>query len=298
MKKFDRRSFLKTSAAGAGIALLGPRFLPAATVDADLGIATGEEPEAITRAAVDAVGGIGRFVSRDDVVLLKPNIGWDRLPNQAANTNPVVVATMTKLCIEAGAKRVLVMDNSLNDARRCYTRSGIYKAATDAGAEAPFMNVRRFKLVNTGGTVLGNWPVYQDAIEVDTLINLPVAKHHSLSRLSLGMKNLYGLIGGPRHRLHQRLDEGIADLAGYFRPKLTVLDAYRILKRNGPQGGRLSDTELRKTVIAGTDPVAVDARGAELFGLTGADLGFVRVAAERGIGTYDLSKLNIKEVAV
>jgi uncharacterized protein (DUF362 family) len=112
------------------------------------------------------------------------------------------------------------------------------------------------------------------------------------------MKNLYGLIGGPRHRLHQRLDEGIADLTGFFRPKLTVLDAYRILKSNGPQGGRISDTELRKMVIAGTDPVAVDARGAELFGLTGADLGFVRLGAERGLGTYDLSKLTIREVSV
>jgi uncharacterized protein (DUF362 family) len=202
------------------------------------------------------------------------------------------------MCLEAGAKRVLVMDNSLNDARRCYTRSGIFAAASKAGAEVPYMNVRRFKLVNTGGAVLGNWPVYEEAIEVDTLINLPIAKHHSLSRLSMGMKNLYGLIGGPRHRLHQRLDEGIADLTGFFRPKLTVLDAYRILKSNGPQGGRISDTELRKMVIAGTDPVAVDARGAELFGLTGADLGFVRLGAERGLGTYDLSKLTIREVSV
>jgi len=295
MNKLDRRGFIRTAAGGLGCALLGPRLLFAGEA-ADLGVARGEDPAANVRAAIEAIGGIGRFVSRGDDVLVKPNIGWDRLPSQAANTNPQVVAAVVKLCFDAGAKRVLVMDNSLNDPRRCYTRSGIYKAATAAGAEMPYMNVRRFVLTNTGGLVLGNWPVYRDAIEVDALINVPIAKHHSLSRLTMGMKNLYGLIGGPRHRLHQRLDEGIADLTGFFRPKLTILDAYRVLRRNGPQGGRASDTELLKTVIAGADPVAVDARGAELFGLSGADLGYVRVGAERGLGTYDLSKLTIREV--
>jgi len=285
MNKLDRRGFIRTAAGGLGCALLGPRLLFAGEA-ADLGVARGEDPAANVRAAIEAIGGIGRFVSRGDDVLVKPNIGWDRLPSQAANTNPQVVAAVVKLCFDAGAKRVLVMDNSLNDPRRCYTRSGIYKAATAAGAEMPYMNVRRFVLTNTGGLVLGNWPVYRDAIEVDALINVPIAKHHSLSRLTMGMKNLYGLIGGPRHRLHQRLDEGIADLTGFFRPKLTILDAYRVL----------SDTELLKTAIAGADPVAVDARGAELFGLSGADLGYVRVGAERGLGTYELSKLIIREV--
>ena len=278
------------------MALLGPGPAVGTQSNVDLSIARGEDPDAIVRAAVEALGGMGRFVSRDNVVLVKPNIGWDRLPAQAANTNPEIVAAVVKMCKEAGAKRVLVEDNCLNDHRRCYTRSGILEAATAAGAEMPFMNVRRFKLVNTGGTVLGNWPVYEDALEADVLINMPIAKHHSLSRLSMGMKNLYGLIGGPRHRLHQRLAEGIADLTAFFRPALTILDAFRILVRSGPQGGRLSDTELAKTVVAGVDPVAVDARGAEFFGLKGSDLDFVRLGAERGLGTYDLSSLNISEV--
>ena len=295
MRRIDRRSFLAAAAGGIGAAALGPNFLKAAT-PADIAVAKGEDPAANVRAAVEAIGGIGRFVSSGNVVLVKPNIGWDRLPDQAANTNPAAVAEMVRLCREAGASRVLVMDNTLNDPRRCYTRSGIYQAATEAGAEMPYMNVRRFQMVDTGGSVLGNWPVYQDAIEADVLINMPIAKHHSLSRLSLGMKNLYGLIGGPRHRLHQRLDEGIADLAAYFKPQLTVLDAWRILTRNGPQGGRASDTELTKMVIAGADLIAADSKAAELFGIKGSELGCIRIGAERGLGTHDLSKLDVREV--
>ena len=290
----DRRRFIAATAAGGLSLALGGRAgaqdLPG------LAVATGAEPAGTARAAVGALGGMGRFVSRGDSVLVKPNVGWDRLPNQAANTNPQVVASVVTMCLEAGASRVLVEDNSLNDPRRCYARSGIHEAATAAGAEMPFMNVRRFRLTDTGGVVLGNWPVYLDALEADVLINVPIAKHHSLSRLSMGMKNLYGLIGGPRNRLHQRLADGIVDLTAFFRPALTVLDCYRILVRNGPQGGRISDTELRNMVIAGTDPVAVDARGAELFGISGADLDYVRLGAERGIGTYELAGLEVVEV--
>ena len=296
MRRIDRRNFLAAAAGGVGAAAIGPTLLNAA-VAADLAVASGDDPAANVRAAIDAIGGIGRFVSSGSVVLVKPNIGWDRLPDQAANTNPAAVAAVVALCREAGASRVLVMDNTLNDPRRCYTRSGIYEAATGAGAEMPFMNVRRFQMVDTGGSVLGNWPVYQDAIEADVLINMPIAKHHSLSTLSLGMKNLYGLIGGPRHRLHQRLDEGIADLAAYFKPQLTVLDAWRILRRNGPQGGRASDTELTKMAIAGADLIAVDSKAAELFGIKGSELGCIRIGAERGLGTHDLSKLDVREVS-
>ena len=188
------------------------------------------------------------------------------------------------------------LDNTLNDARRCYSRSGIYKAATEAGAEMPFVSADNFRKVDMGGEVLRNWLVYGAYLDSDLLINMPIAKHHSLSRLTMGMKNLYGLIGGPRERLHQRLAEGIVDLTAYFRPQLTILDGYRILVRNGPQGGRLSDTEKRNTVVAGSDPIAVDARGAELFGLKGEDLEYIRLGAERGLGTHDLSKLDVRTV--
>jgi uncharacterized protein (DUF362 family) len=296
MKTIDRRQFLTTTTAGGlGLVMLGGRAI--ARNLPDMAVATGEDPAAITRAAIEALGGIGRFVSKGDKVLVKPNIGWDRMPEQAAGTNPQVVAALVRVCLEAGAAKVTVLDNTISDARRCYARSGIYEAATAAGAEMPFVISDGFRKVDMGGTVLKNWLVYGAYLDSDVLINVPIAKHHSLSRLTMGMKNLYGLIGGPRQRLHQRLADGLVDLTAYFKPQLTVLDAYRILVRNGPQGGRASDTELRKMVIAGTDPIAVDARGAELFGIAGADLDFIRLGAERGLGTYDLSKLTIREVS-
>lgn len=297
MRKIDRRKFLaSTVAGGAGLALLGKNGLASVQSRPDVAIATGENPGEITRAAVNALGGMERFVSSGDKVLVKPNIGWSRRPEQAADTNPEVVASVVKMCREAGAGKVVVLDNTINDARSCYARSGIYDAATAAGAEMPFVSADNFRKVDIGGKALTNWLVYGAYFECDVLINVPIAKHHSLSRLSLGCKNFIGLVGGPRNRLHQAINQVMVDLTAYFKPDLTVLDAYRILVRNGPQGGRSSDTEMRNKVIAGIDPVAVDAKGAELFGIDPEDVEFLRLAAERGLGTYDFSRLTIKDV--
>jgi uncharacterized protein (DUF362 family) len=293
----DRRNFLKTTAiGGVGLALLGSNVI--ADPFADLSVAIGDDPAKATRAAVDAIGGIKRFVKPGQSVMIKPNISWDRVPAQAATTNPDVVAAVVAMCKEAGAKRVVVTDNSLNDARRCFKRSGIADAVKAAGGEAIFMNPRRFKVTDTGGKALGKWEVYSDALNFDCLINIPIAKHHSSAKVTLGMKNLYGLIGGPRNRLHQRMDQGIADLGAFFKPQLTIIDAYRILLRNGPSGGRPTDTKLTKTIIASADIVAADARAAQLFGHEGKDVGFIRLADQMGVGTMDLSSLNIKEFNV
>lgn len=297
MRRYNRREFF-TSVAGAGLALgaFGPAVL--AEPAADLAAVVSDDPARATRAAVDAIGGIGRFVKSGQSVMIKPNMSWDRVPAQAATTNPAVVGAVVALCKEAGASRVVVTDNTLNDARRCFVRTGIADAVKKAGGLAEFINPRRFAIVDTGTQALGRWEVYQDAVDYDVLINVPVAKHHSASRLSIGMKNLYGLIGGARNRLHQRMDQGIADLTAFFRPDLTVVDGYRILLRNGPSGGRPSDTKLTKTIIAGADPVAVDARAGMLFGLGASDLGYVRIGAEMGIGTHDLASLRLREFTV
>ena len=154
----------------------------------------------------------------------------------AACTNPDVVRTLVELSLGAGAKKVTVMDNTTNQAQRCYVRSGIQAAAKAAGADVPFVNPRRIKKMSIGGAWLKDWDVIQDFVECDTLINVPIAKHHNLCRVTLGMKNWLGAIGDPRNRLHQKIDEASADLAAFFKPKLTVLDAYRILVRNGPAG--------------------------------------------------------------
>jgi uncharacterized protein (DUF362 family) len=258
----------------------------------ELVVVQGESPAALVRRAVDELGGIRRFVARGDVVLVKPNIGWDRAPEQAANTNPEVVAATVTLCLEAGARRVIVSDLSCNEPRVCFDRSGIAAAALSAGADVVLPEERRFKEVNLGGDVLTVWPVLEPLLEADKLINVPIAKHHSLTGCTLGLKNLYGIIGGSRSRLHQRIHDSLADLLAFARPTLTVLDGYRVLMRGGPTGGSLGDVELKKTVIAGTDPVAIDSYAAHAWWeLDYHRLPFLRIAQARGLG-----KMNFEEV--
>ena len=298
----NRRTFLKDAAlGGAASRAPGPGFAAgsaAAAAPPDLAVIQGDSPAAITRAAVEALGGMGRFVSRGDVVLIKPNIGWDRTPEMAACTNPDVVRALVELSLDAGAKKVTVMDNTTNQAQRCYVRSGIQAAAKAAGADVPFVNPRRVKKMNIGGAWLKEWDVIQDFVDCDTLINVPIAKHHNLCRVTLGMKNWLGAIGDPRNRLHQKIDEASADLAAFFKPKLTVLDAYRILVRNGPQGGRPSDTKLLKTSVAGADAAAVEAMGATFFDIVPADLPLLKFAVERKLGRIDLEKLVLEKRTV
>lgn len=297
----NRREFLK-SAVVTGAALTVPPVLGllAGSLEAaghpDLCVARGSSPAASVRAVLDGIGGIGRFVSRGDIVVVKPNIGWDRTPEYAANTNPEVVAAVVGLCIEAGAKKVKVFDHPVSDARRTYRQSGIAEAAAAAGAEVSFTDDRKFREMRIGGNTLKVWPLYTEAVEADKLINIPIAKVHGTSRLTLGMKNLMGVMGGWRGRIHQRIDESLVDLAAFVKPSLVILDAVRILTANGPQGGDLRDVKRLDMVVAGTDQVAVDAFGATLFGLKPADLGYVRIGQQAGLGKMDLEKLSIRKI--
>jgi uncharacterized protein (DUF362 family) len=299
----NRRKFLKvTAAASAGLML--PSGLPGlsriveAAQGPDLVVAKGASTPQIVRSAMDAMGGMKRFISKGDVVVLKPNIGWDRTPAYAATTNPEVVGTLAKLCYESGAKNVKVFDNTVSDARRCYKQSGIADAAAASGAEMIFMDSRKYREVKLNGTALKTWPLYNDIFEADKVINVPIAKTHSLSVLTLAMKNWMGVMGGVRFRVHQRLDESLVDLCRVIKPTLTVLDAVRILTANGPTGGDLDDVKRLDTVVVGTDQVAVDSFGATLFGMKGSDLNTVKLAAKAGLGVMDLSKLSIKRISV
>jgi uncharacterized protein (DUF362 family) len=300
MSQLTRREMLKLSLAGVGAALTPwPwRTIVSATTSShpDLVISRGTSPAHITETALQALGGMGQFVSRGDVVLVKPNIGWDRTPEQAANTNPEVVATLVRLCLEAGAKEVKVFDHTCEDPRRCYVRSGIMEAAKGAGATVRYIDERRFRKMEIKGEKLKTWEVYQEAMEVDKVINCPILKHHSSARLTMGMKNFMGLVGGERGRLHWHLDQNIVDLAAFFKPTLVVLDAIRILTANGPQGGSLKYVKRLNTVAAGTDQVAIDAIGAKIFGLGLEEMEHLRIASQRGLGLMDLGKLRIKEV--
>jgi len=290
-----RRDFLKNVAAGSLLVNVPRRLLAQGDGYPDLVMIQGDSPAQITKEAVTAIGGIKRFIAKGDVVILKPNIGWDRTPEQAACTNPEVVKALVELCIEADAKQVIVMDNTINPARRTYVRSGIAKAAKEAGAKVPYVNPHHLKKMALNGEWFKEWEVYTDFVEADKIINVPIAKTHSLSRLTMGLKNWLGAVGGPRNQLHQGLDYAMIDLAKFFKPVLTVLDAYRILVRNGPQGGRLSDAQLHKTVVAGVDYVAVDALGATFFDIKPEELTYLQLASERGIGRIDLEKLKIEK---
>lgn len=312
MSRQTRRQFLRTAgltAAGlaAGVSACSARpgasavrqpASPPAGDQAYLAIARGLDPAGSTRAAIAALGGMGRFVRSGQDVIVKPNICVDyHPPEYAVTTNPVVVGTLVSLCLAAGASRVRVMDTPLGGtAVSAYAVSGISEAVRAAGGEMQVMRPDRF--VSTpipAGRDLSEWPVYQDIFETDVLINVPIAKQHSLARLSLGCKNLLGLVGTP-NRIHLNLGQRVADLAGLIRPTLTVVDAVRILVTHGPTGGSLNDVKQTNTVIASHDPVTADAFAASLFGLDGADVEYVKLAGEMGLGTLDWKSIKREEI--
>lgn len=249
--------------------------------------ARGGGPATNVRRAVAALGGIERFVVSGDSVLIKPNVGWDRLPEQAANTDPQVVAELVRLCRGAGARRVVVTDIPCNDPRRCFVRSGIAAAAGEAGAEVVSTGVRTVPATLAGFST--GLHVVEELLQATKVINVPVVKHHSLARATLGMKNWFGVLGRGRNRLHQSIDRAVAELAAIFRPTLTVVDATRVLIANGPQGGSLGDVRAVDGVAAGIDPVLSDAWGAAQLGLDPRTLGFITEAARRGLGSADLT---------
>jgi len=258
-------------------------------------IARGKDPAKNVEAAIARMGGMGKFITRGDLVLIKPNVGWDRAPAQAANTDPQVIAALVRLCLAAGASKVMVSDHPVNDAERCFTRSGILEATRQAGGVLVLPEQTRFHHVQIPGK-LGRWPVLEPFITATKIINAPLVKHHSLTRATIGMKNWYGILGGRRNQLHQRIDDSVAELAGLMRPTLTVLDATRVLMRNGPTGGSLADVKEVGAVAASLDPVAADAWGASLLELDPGTLPWLRLGQERKLGTIDFRSLSPLEL--
>jgi uncharacterized protein (DUF362 family) len=268
---------------------------------AELAIARAKEGEnatadALVKRALDAMGGLKRFISRGDIVVVKPNIGWDRMPIHAANTNPDVVGAVIQQAFEAGAKKVIVADGSCNDPNRCFQRSGIWRKAYGLGAEVVLPAEHRFRTTRMKGEVLDEWPIFTTLVDCDKVINCPVAKHHNLAKYTASMKNWYGVLGGRRNRLHQNIDTSIADLATFMRPSIVVVDAMRVLVRNGPQGGNIDDTKVMNTVIASVDQVAADAFGCTLIGQHRDNLPYLKMGHERGLGTMYWENLRVKEV--
>lgn len=262
------------------------RIPPSVKLAARAVAARGDDPAANVRRALAALGGMGQFVRPGEVVLVKPNVGWDRLPEQAANTDPDVVAEIVRQCRAAGARKVVVADLSCNDPARSFARSGIRAAAASAGAEVLDGSALEMADATLGGAAAG-LQVFAPLLSADRVINVPVAKHHGLSRVTLGMKNWFGVLGKGRNRLHQGIDRSVAELGALFRPTLTVVDATRVLLANGPQGGSLADVKAVHAICAGVDPVLCDAWGARELGVDPRTLGFIAEAERRDLGRGD-----------
>ncbi len=308
--ELTRREFLKRAAAlgAAGYALTQTRLLSlldgVAVAEAAparrpiLAVASGKTIARRTQAAVDALGGMKKFVKRGATVLIKPNMAWARKPEQAANTNPEVVAELVRLCRAAGAKEIKVVDHPVDGpADRVIRLSGIGPAAEKAGARvfAATSPVMFQSITIKRGKVLKRAKALRDLLRADVVINAPIAKVHGSTRVTLGCKNLMGTVldRGAWHR-SRSLDQCIADYASQIKPDLIVLDATRILLSNGPKGP--GNTKTPNLVIAGTDPVAVDAYGAKLLGLSAGEIGHLKRAAAMGLGHLDLDRVKIKRV--
>lgn len=301
----DRRQFVKdvllwTAGLGVGIPCLDISTLQATPASPLLGVVKGKDYLSLVQNAVELVGGMTAFVKPGDNVVVKPNIGWDRTPEQGANSHPLVVRALAELALDAGASRVQVFDHTCNEKRRCYRSSGIIEELKKVGDRRivwEHIDRRKFMPIDiVKGKSLKRWKIYKDALAADCYINVPVAKHHSLSRLSLGLKNSMGVIGGNRGKLHHDLGQQLADLATVVAPKLTLIDATRLLLRNGPQGGRSEDVKLMDTVIASADPVAADAYATTLFDLHPREISSTVAAYKMGLGEMEIGKMVIKAV--
>lgn len=258
----------------------------------------GDDPEAITRRALAELGGMERFVSPGYDVIIKPNIcNANHTYEYASTTNPTVVATLVRLCLEAGAARVRVMDNPFaGSGEQAYLRSGIREAVEAAGGEMEVMAPHRFVESDIPlGLDLKSWLFYQPILDADLVINVPIAKHHGLARLTLGGKNIMGCIEN-RSAMHRNLGQRIADLVSRVAPQLTIMDAVRILVANGPTGGSLEDVRVTNTVIASQDLVAVDAYTTRLFDMQPDDIAYITAAHNMGLGTMLLADLDIAEL--
>ena len=264
----------------------------------DLVAIKGGEPDAMFDKAIESLGGMKSFVKKGQKVVVKPNIGWDVPIDRAGNTNPVLVKRIIQHCYEAGAKEVYVFDNTCDDWKRCYSNSGIEKAVKDAGGKIVSGDAERYyqQVEVKKGKKLKDTKVHELILESDVFINVPILKNHSSTELTISMKNLMGNVWDRGYWHRNDLNQCIADFTSFRKPDLNIVDAYYVLKRNGPRGVSKGDVVLMKSQIISTDIVAADAAAAKLFGIEPAEIPHIRIASELNLGQIDLSKLNINRI--
>ncbi len=306
----ERRNFIKNLTLGALVGSLAAKIPGAIASPApagskpiagapDLVAVKGGEPAFMFDKAIEALGGLKNFVKRGQKVVVKPNIGWDVPPERAANTHPELIGHIVKRCLEAGAAEVFVFDNTCDNWLKCYSNSGIEEAVKKAGGKmVPGNEERYYKPVNVPGRVLKNTSVHELILNCDVFINVPVLKHHSSADVSIAMKNLMGIIWDRRWWHRNNLHQCIADFAGFRKPDLNIIDAYRVMMKNGPRGVSEADVKIMKSLIVSTDIVAADAAATKLLGNEPSQIAHIRLAHEMKIGTMDLASLNIQRITV
>ena len=266
-----------------------------------LGVAHGENYAAMLRMAIAAIGGLGHYINKNDVVLIKPNVAFDRAPKLGATTNPAVLTALIRLVLEAGAAEVRVADNPIESPESCFQKTGIRQAAIEAGAELYLPSPSSFEMLEVpGARLIARWPFfYRPFHGVTKVIGVAPIKDHNLCFASMTTKNWYGLLGGRRNQFHQDIHNIVADLALMMRPTFVILDASRILMKNGPTGGDLSDVAPGKTLVAATDQIAADAYGyVKLLNRTNDIPAYLHNAQARGLGNPDWQKLSVREEQV
>jgi uncharacterized protein (DUF362 family) len=303
----DRRDFLKKSIGGGIVATSALVFgnytnllaVPSKSVTPyDLVAVKGGEPEVMFDKAIASLGGMEKFVPKGSKVLVKPNIGWDVEPARAGNTHPKLVARIIEHCLKAGAKEVFVFDHTCDQWTRCYKNSGIERAVKDAGGKIVSGDSEGYyqKVAVKKGKRLTEAKVHELFLEADVFINVPVLKHHSSSGLTIGMKNLMGTVWDRGYWHRNDLHQCIADFASYRKPALTVVDAYNVMKRNGPRGVSVGDVVPMKSQIVSTDLVAADAAAAKVFGIDPSDIRHIPLAEQMNLGKMDLTSLSINRI--
>ncbi len=300
----NRRDFIKTSvAAGSALLLSNPFSLLAATESeglCDLVAVRGGEPAEMFRRGISEMGGMGAFVRYGQAVVVKPNIGWDTPPERGACTNPELVGEIVRQCLAVGAGRVEVLDHTCDLWKNCYRNSGIEAAVKAAGGQMVPGNSRRYytDVRIPEGKRLTYAKVHRNVLEADVFINVPVLKNHGSTRLTLGMKNLMGVVWDRKYWHRSDLHQCIADFSTFMKSDLTIMDGYRVMRTNGPMGVSEEDVALVKAQIIARDPVAVDAASAKMFGLQPDDVGYIPIADAMNVGSKDLNRLSIRKVRI